>query len=239
MSTGFISINQPTFLPWIGYFDLIDMSDVFVFLDDVQFSRHSWHQRNKITGHENNWITIPIRKGGSSLKLNEISLGISKKDHGKILNKLANHYKKAPFFDYYFSSFENLFDGALNPQCTLAQLNIEIIKFLVKEFSITTKIMQSSDINIVGHRSNKLIGIIAATGNQKYVSPIGSKNYLIADISQFERSNITVCLQQYNPVRYGGSDWQPYLSSLDLLFNCGPNSREIMLSGRSTPVNLK
>lgn len=238
MNNCFVSINQPTFLPWIGYFDLIDMSDLFVFLDDVKFSRHSWHQRNKIAGQENNWLTIPIRKGSSSLKLNEISLGLDQKTRSKILNKLANFYKKTPYFDYYFPFFENSLSSALNPKYTLAQLNIEIIKFLLKEFSINTKTIRSSDINADGDRSKKLIGIITSTGHQNYLSPLGSKDYLITDRTDFERSNIVVYLQQYRPQWYGGDDWQPYLSAVDLLFRFGSKSREIMLAGRSKPLSL-
>lgn len=84
--TKVVSISQPTFLPWIGYFDLIDRSDYFVFFDDAQFSKHSWHQRNKIINDA--WITLPISSGNSHKLLCEINLGKDKRAFDRLFNKI-------------------------------------------------------------------------------------------------------------------------------------------------------
>ena len=84
--TKVISISQPTFLPWIGYFDLIDRSDCFIFFDDAQFSKHSWHQRNKIINDA--WITLPISSGNSHKLLCDINLGKDKRAYDRLFNKI-------------------------------------------------------------------------------------------------------------------------------------------------------
>ena len=129
-----ISINQPTFLPWVGWFDLVDHSDVFVVLDDVQFSKQSWQQRNRIrTSKGLEFITIPVKNKDKQTILDvEIAENHFEK---KIIKSIFTNYKKSKFFDKYFDEFSDIINQSTKSH-KLSLLNLNLIKWLAEKLNI-------------------------------------------------------------------------------------------------------
>ena len=228
----FIAISQPTFMPWVGYFDLIDQSETYVFLDDVEFSKQSWQQRNRIPCEGDNWITMPIAKKSSHIKLNELALGTDVRACTKLINKVKNVYSKEKYFKLYFDEIESILFVGMQNKISLSELNIRLIKLFLKILDISTTLVKSSDLKLKGKRSEKLINIANYFDIANYISPPGSAEYLIEDFEIFNTSNISIWLHQYEPYPYLKDNWIPYMSILDLIFRFGPDSKEAVLAGR-------
>jgi hypothetical protein len=228
----FIAISQPTFMPWVGYFDLIEQSETFIFLDDVEFSKQSWQQRNRVACDGDNWITIPIAKKSSHSKLNELALGSDVRACTKLINKIKNVYFKEKYFKLYFDEIRWILLDGVQTKISLSELNIKLIEFFLKILNISTILKKSSDLMVEGARSEKLVNIVNYFDVTNYISPPGSAEYLAEDFEIFNKSNIAIWLHQYEPYPYLKDNWIPYMSILDLIFRFGPDSKEIVLAGR-------
>jgi len=228
-----ISIMQPTWLSWIGYFDLIDQSDLFVLLDDAQFSKHTWQQRNRIKINDSlAWLTVPVyTKGRLGQKINEVEID-RRRFPEKLLFQIKQHYVKSLFFSDYFSEFEDLL---LNHQSDLlCDLNLLVLSWFLDKLNIDTEIVIASTLNAKGIRGSRTVKILKELGAFKYLSPIGSYEYLNEDIGFFKKNNIDIVFQNYKHPEYR-QVYPPFLngaSVLDLLFNEGENSLNIIRSGR-------
>lgn len=218
-----IAIVQPTYLPWIGYFNLIKSSDVFVFLDDVQFAKRSWQQRNRILlfGKER-YLTIPVKtKNAKSLTLSEIAIDdqqIWRKDH-KIT--LFHAYQKHPFGREILQVISEVLDD--DEYNLLCDFNISIIKKICENLKLSTKTIRSSDLPVTGKKSEYLIEICKFLGADTYLSGPAAKEY-IEEEAYFKNSHIQVLFQNYSPKSYnqlGSSEFIPYLSIIDLIANVG------------------
>ena len=176
--TKTIAINQPTFLPWIGWFDLADQSDIFVILDDVQFSKQSWQQRNRIrTSKGLEYITIPIKKK-KGINQTILETDISNKIIGKkILKSIINNYKKSKFFNKYFDEFSLIVNNSL-ANGKLVFLNISLIMWLKKILKINKSFFLASEINVRGKRAEYISKICEFYSCDLYISPEGASNYL-------------------------------------------------------------
>jgi len=237
-----IVINQPTFLPWIGWFDLVDQSDKFVFLDDVQFSRQSWQQRNRIcaSGAEL-FITVPVvHKKNIKLKINEAEISNPSFFTKKFIKTIRTYYSRSPYFDDYFEiiydQLSNVGDGI-----TVADLNIAIIKVIFYALGINKKIFRSSGLCADGAKSSYLTSIIEELCEKEYLSPYGAHEYLREDREVFLDKKIKVFLHNYSHPIYrqvNKGEFLPYLSIVDLLFNEGPKSMGIIRSGRKECLRL-
>lgn len=228
-----IYITQPTYMPWIGYFSYLLKCRKVVFLDDVQFSRKSWQQRNKIfkeTGFQ--YLTVPVEKKGKyDQKVNEVMVKNINffDDHLKIIK---HTYSKSLFFNDIFNQITEIRDSIINEK-NLCKINIIIInKFLEivgKKINYTT----SSEIDVPGKKSQKLINICLALKAKKLMSNEGAKIYLNQDINLFKENKIDLSFYKYNPIKYNqlGKQFTPYLSIIDLLFNEGPKSSQIIENG--------
>jgi len=227
-----IAIMQPTFMPWIGYFALIDRVDDFIFLDNVQFDKRSWQQRNQIkTPAGPLWLTVPVQtKGQSDQKIKDVAIQYEGSDPlGRIIKSIEHNYKKAPF---YAEHSPVLFSILKQNSEKLNDLNKKIIEFLCVTFGIQKQFCDASSLNPSGAKADLLADICEKRGASEYISPPGSIDYLEkTDI--FIQKNITVRYHQYNHPEYRQlyGDFIPYMSALDLLFNEGPNSLSIIRSG--------
>ncbi|KZR73707.1 WbqC family protein [Prochlorococcus marinus] len=228
---------QPTYLPWIGYFGLILSADLFVLLDNVQFARRSWQQRNQIkTVQGSRLLTIPVKKKGMRSQLiNQVEFS----DDTDFINDhltLINHsYYNCPFFDpYYFSLSELYFLSSP----LLIDFTVPIIRFICNSLAIHTPIITASSLNINGVKDEYLYNICKELGASNYISPPGSKNYL--DLSPyFKSSNINVSYFLFDHPSYTQQygKFLPYMSCIDLLFNCGPlYSKQLILSSSSLSI---
>lgn len=234
-----IFISQPTFLPWIGYFDLIDQSDLFVILDDVKFEKQSWQQRNKFkTKNGFELFTIPV-VSNSKVLVNETIIFKPEKIKKKFFNFLITNYSKAKYFNKYFSLFVNLFNESLDNQ-NLCSLNVNLIKLCLQILEIKKKIIYSSELNIKKRKSEKLIEICKKLNEYNYLSTVGAKDYLLEDKTKFTDEGINVYIHNYHCIEYKqlSMPFLNYLSILDLILNEGNESINIIRSGRKENIKL-
>ena len=155
----FIAMSQPTFLPWSGYFDLIDSVKNFVFLNDAQFSKLSWHSRNKIIiNNKTSWISLPVFHKSNDQLINDTLIISNKKNLNKILKTIKQNYSKTKFYNIYSDEFENKLLKCFSFKF-LDEFNIEIIKWIIDKIGIKTKVFKSSDLKINEARSNRIIKI--------------------------------------------------------------------------------
>lgn len=227
-----ITIHQPEFLPWLGFFDRIKKSDIFVILDDVGYQKNGFINRNRIkTGKGPQWITIPVRGRSPNLKINEIFIDNSKKWSSKILASLQDNYHDAPFFEKYFIFFEKTFDKEWEK---IIDLDIYLIKNMCGFLGIKLDIKVASQMNISGAKTERLVNICKTVSADTYLSGPGGKNYM--DLSLFEKNGIKVIFQDFKHPQYSQmfsmKEFMTNLSIIDLLFNCGEKSKEILNSNQ-------
>lgn len=227
-----IAISQPTYLPWIGYFDMMDQVDKFVLLDSVQFEKRSWQQRNRIkTPSGLQWLTVPVLfRGCFGQMVHEIKI-CDPQELSKHLRGIELNYRRAPYFENYFPSLKSILERC---QGTLCDLNIQLIRWICRELGISTPIMRSSSMNLDGTRSRLLVNICNGLGAKSFFSAFGSSVYLLDDLSIFKDEEISVTFHNYIHPEYRQlfPPFIPYASVLDLLFNEGLKSMEIIRSGR-------
>lgn len=217
------AIMQPTYLPWSGYFNLIYNTDVFIFLDDSQYSKGSWHNRNLILSNsKKKWITIPLKKNTLRTNLNKIylyDLEEWKKDH---ISLLRQSYIKHPFFP----SLEEIFSFFLTLKTNiLSELNISIIKFICEKLSITSKFIQSSHLEVkTQKRTDKLIDLLENFNVTEYLSPQGSMDYLLKDNFNY-KTKINLKFSNYKTREYpqycNKNIYHDKLSIIDIIANLG------------------
>jgi hypothetical protein len=231
-----IVVMQPTFLPWMGYFDLIDSADSFVFLDDVQYSHQSWQQRNRIVVQERlHWLTLPVHKKSDSL-IAEVELE-NPAIMTRFLRTIEMNYKRAICFEQFFPVLSQTVGGGTS-WSRLCDLNIALIRCLMSCFGIHTPVIRSSDMRTRAGRVERLVSICCALNATSYLSPMGSAEYLVREKDQFAEACIELLFHHYvHPVyRQIAPQFLPYASAVDLLLNEGSASLEIIRSGRRTPI---
>ncbi|MFJ7950813.1 WbqC family protein [Lysinibacillus sp. NPDC096418] len=215
------AIMQPTYLPWLGYFKMMNQVDTFVFLDDIQFAKRSWQQRNKIALHNQEKIlTIPcITKGLRHQKINEVYMDLStnwKSQHHKTIEQAYRNYP-------YFSELEYILEFYNEPTNKLSEFTIALIKETAKNANITPEFILSSELKANGSKSAYLLNICNELGATEYVSAAGSKQY-IEDEALFAQSDIFVTYEQSEPFIYKQFNEKPtipYLSFIDYIANQG------------------
>ena len=223
---------QPTFLPWLGYFYMIDKADEFVFLDNVQFDKRSWQQRNKIkTPNGDDWITVPVLSKGMSKQLIqdvEISYEKNRSPLKKIFRTIEQNYNKSRYFKFYIDKLNLFNDRSISK---LSCLNQKLIEWVCEEYSISTPLIRASELSADGSKETLLLNICKSRGASHFLSAPGSKNYLEGK-TLFDIHGISVIYQCYSHPKYTQlyGDFIPYMCILDLLFNEGPKGYDILRS---------
>jgi len=228
-----VAIMQPTYLPWLGYFDLIDLVDVFVILDSVQFNRRSWQQRNRIKGHDRLlWLTVPVlSKGRGDQLIHEVEIERSTNFQENHIKTIKHFYAKAPFFSLYIDELSSIL---LKRHQFLADLKFELIVWLCERLGIKSQLVRSSSMDVRGKKVEILINICKVLGAARYLSAEGSRKYIEED-NLFDLKGIDLMYHAYQHPDYRqiNGDFVPYLSVLDLLFNEGPSSLSVIRAGRT------
>ncbi|CCK75584.1 conserved hypothetical protein [Oleispira antarctica RB-8] len=237
MSNKLCSVMQPTFLPWVGYFDLIDNSDDFIFYDDVQFTKQSWQSRNQIkTANGVIWLTVPLKKHELSSKINQIEINNAKPWVPKLLKTLFFTYQKTKHFKEAYTFFDDLFNA--KEYLMLSDLSISIIEALIIRLGMCTQLHRSSNMKDLGDdRELRLINICKSLECDNYLSAKGSALYIEANRPSgiFPDYDIELYYQNFNHPEYSQihGDFEAYMSIVDLIFNEGfEKSLEIIRSGR-------
>lgn len=223
-----VAIHQPNFIPWIGYFYKIAKSDAFVFLDDVQYSKNSFINRNKIkTPQGVNWLTIPVKQAGRfGQTIMETTIVNPQKALNKVVKTIEQNYKKAAFFNDYFDEFAQILNS--NPE-KLAKLNMDLILWVSAILDFQTTFYISSEMeDIEGSSTDRLVSICKKLGGTVYFSGFGGMNYQEEEI--FKKNNIQLKVTDFNHPEYKQlwGNFEKSLSIIDLIFNEGPKSIEII-----------
>jgi hypothetical protein len=223
------AIHQPQYLPWLGYFDKMARADVFVLLDDVQFKKNEWQNRNRIRDMQGwQWITVPVLHDHGQL-INQVKLNPSVDWRGRHVRAIELNYKKAPFFSVYWPRLKPIYE---KEWATLGELNIASIRLLVELLGITTRIVVSSDLAVSSQKTQRLIDICRAVECDRYLAGAGCADYM--DFDLIKTSGLSVDVQAYtHPVypQIGAKtpeEFYPYMSTLDLLMNVGERSLETL-----------
>ena len=235
-----VVITQPTYLPWIGYFDLIAQADVFIVLDDVQFEKQSWQQRNRIkTTAGLQWLTVPVKFRG---RLNQLirEVEIREPDFWHVhVRAIELAYRRAANFEKYFpvvsDILQRLSDGKL------LDLNVSLLRWLLEELNIKTPLVLASSLSLTGKRTEHLANLCQAVGAKEYLSPRGSSAYLLQEGDLLLQRGVEVRFQNYQHPVYQQlfGDFQPFACVLDLLFNEGHSAIEIIRSGRQPAYTME
>jgi hypothetical protein len=225
-----IAILQSNYIPWKGYFDLINSVDEFVIYDDMQYTKRDWRNRNKIqTPQGVKWLSIPVEVKGKYFQTIK-DTKISEKDwNKKHWNILKQNYSKSKYFNDWKDYFEELYLNC--NQENLSQINYTFIVAINKILGIKTKIRWSSEFNLVDGQTEKLLSICQECDADIYFSGPAAKKYLDENIANkknikvewIDYSNYPEYQQLYPPFEHG-------VSVLDLIFNEGPNAIKLMKS---------
>jgi hypothetical protein len=229
-----ISIHQPEFIPWLPFFDKLDIANKFVLLDNVQFEKGYYQNRCKIRDGRgaSQLLTMPVKSGSLATLICEKEISDQPRLTEKLLKTIESNYRKTPYFDLYFDEIRTI----VNSHRMLAALNIGLIYFFSKSFGITTEIILASKLTSLDPSggSGLILNIVKLLRADVYLSGKMGRNYL--DESSFQASRVQVNYHDYHFVSYPQpleSNFIPGLSALDLLFNCGKDGLKFIRQGRT------
>ena len=213
-----IAIHQPQFIPWLGYFDKMKEVDLFILLDNVQFKKNEFQNRNKIkTSKGWQWLTVPARFHFGD-KINEVKINNNCNWQNKHLQSIKTNYGKSPSFKNIYPYIEKLYSTTYD---FLSPINYESILLIKKIMDINTHIVLASAIpNLSEEPTDRLIDICKFYKADTYLAGAGGRNYM--DCARFEKNRVRVKFQKFiHPIYKQLFDkFEPYMSSLDYLFNC-------------------
>lgn len=230
-----VAVLQSNYIPWRGYFDIIHDVDLFIFYDEVQFTKNDWRNRNRIVTQQGvQWLTIPVY-GSTDKAISEIEI-VPGRWGEKHYQTLLTNYAKAPYFDL----FQPWLNEVYHQQWwTLSMLNQTLIRTIARDFlGIGTRFAQSTDFASHGRSSEKLLSLLRSVGATSYVSGSAAKSYL--DVNAFDAAGIEVIwkdYQGYPAYRQLQEPFDPYVSILDVLFNTGPRAAEMVWKWREGSAN--
>lgn len=223
-----VGVIQSSFIPWRGYFDFIASVDMFIFYDDVQYSKGSWRNRNRIKCHDGSrWLTVPVRHRSLSQLIIETEID-DRKDWRASHSKLWHtEYVDAPFLNDVLTLLGDMGKGS---DLTISQLNVRLIRSICTYLDIHTPMLLSSELNVEGARTDRLINLLRAVGGKTYLSGPSADNYLEKD--KFREAGIRLEYKSYDyaphPQLWGS--FEGAVSILDLIANCGRESSRYLVS---------
>jgi len=234
---------QPTYLPWLGYFNLIDSVEKFVFLDSVKLEKSDWHVRNRIkTANGEIYLTVPIKntQGRMHTLISDAEIDPGKPWIKKHLKSIYYAYQKAPYFKEIYPLLEEIFSANFR---FLSELNIHFIKSICQQLCIHSEFFIYSELeDICGEKEERLVGICNKVGCREYLSPRGAATYLEKEIpgGQLVKNDILLFYQNFNHPQYFQlyGEFIGHLSIVDLLFNHGmKQSLAVIRSGNGPMID--
>jgi len=230
-----IAIMQPGYLPWLGFFDLMYHCDKFVFFDDVQYTKKDWRNRNRIRTKDGwMWLTVPvITKERRFQLISEVEINNTINWPRKHLTSLMVNYAKAPYFDMYYSELKEILSG--REWKYLAEVNVALISWMAKKLGIMVPCIMSSTLGVGGEKEEHIINICRVLGASQLYDSKAAK--AILNCSRITEAGISCEFQDYCHPQYQQAHrpFIPYMSVVDLLFQCGLKSLAVLL-GRKEDV---
>lgn len=229
MTGKVLVVEQPNYIPWLGYFDLIAQSDVWVWYDDVQYTKRDWRNRNRVAGEgEPLWLTIPVKtRGRYEQRIFEVEIDDARPWERKHLETLRHCYREAPFFDPVFTIVQKVLEAGHH---RLADLTIELNEELCRSMGLRTQFLRSSGLDVQGDKQERLLEICHRLGATAYLSGPAARSYLTPE--PFHRAGLELryIVYDYPPYRRGGRPFIPRLSILDPLVWLGPEETAAFLT---------
>ena len=213
-----VGIHQPDYIPWLGLFYKMYLSDVFIHLDDAQFSNEAAHNFNKIKTPQGEYILkFPYDKNFGA-PINAIHPKYSLKWPEKHIKTIEMNYSKAKYFK---DTFPPIRDILLTQFQSVADLNITMNEYIAKQFGIKPRFVRASEFALQSKREEKVIDLCAAVGGTRYISGNGARVY--QDESHFAARGIELTYLEYKPIEYKQlwKTFLPCMSVIDYIFNCG------------------
>jgi hypothetical protein len=225
-----VAIVQSCYIPWKGYFDLVNSVNEFILYDDRQYTRRDWRNRNRIkTPAGPRWLTIPVRvKGRYHQRIDETEVS----DHGWATDHwrtLRQHYGSAPYFGDYGPSLEELYLGTTETR--LSAINRRFLEAISALLGIRTPLVASSEYDVAGDRTERLVALCEAAGARRYLSGPSAREYL--DEGLFGQAGIEVRYYEYSGYPEYPQLHPPFVHEvtiLDLLLNTGAQASTYMKS---------
>jgi hypothetical protein len=219
-----VAIHQPNFLPWLGFFDKIRRSDVFVAMDNVQFAKSgggTWTNRvQMIVNGQPAWVTVPIVRAFHGVRLiREMKITDDSAWRNKLLRTIEQNYRRAPHFQEVFPILE---ESIRNPSADLADYNLATIRSLCAVLNLQTPIVLGSSLEVEGHATELLISMVRAVGGNAYLAGGGAAGY--QEDSSFHQAGVKLIYQEFQHPTYpqfNSTTFKPGLSVVDALMNCG------------------
>lgn len=228
-----VTILQPSYIPWRGYFHQIAKSDLFIFYDDVQYDKHGWRNRNRIkTPFGVRWLTIPVHSSGAitnNIPINQVEVDWNQDWCEKHWQTIRQSYLKAP----YFKEYEDLVAGFFKERPNLlADFTIDATIILARKIGIkTTKFLRSSEMEgITGKKTDRLINILKSVDATHYISGPSAQNYI--DEDEFRNAGIKLEYMQYDYLPYPQlyPPYDPQVSIIDLIFMTGNSALDYIIT---------
>jgi len=222
-----VVVLQPGYLPWLGFFDQMRRADVFVYYDDVQYDTHGWRNRNRIKTQQGPlWLTVPVRHSGlSKPRILDVAIDARTNWARKHVASIRQAYAAAPFVKQYVPAFEEVLTRSWEQ---IVDLDIAVTALMAEWLGVRPRIERASALGIDGGQTERLVSICRHFGATRYLSGSAARDYL--DVALFESHGIAVEWQDFThpvyPQLHG--EFVPYMSALDLILNCGAESRAVL-----------
>ena len=223
-----VGVIQSNYLPWRGYFDFIDDVDLFIVHDDLQFTKGDWRNRNRIKSpHGLRWLTVPVRHRHSTQRICDTEIDYSHDWRREHRNLIAAHLAKAPYVRDVFELIEPAFTAQHR---TISALNIALVESVCRYLGVRTPMRMSSAFSLKRARTERLIELLTAVGATTYLSGPSARAYL--DERQFREAGLRLEYKRYDYLPYPQccGPFEPTVSIVDTIANCGPAARAVLKS---------
>ena len=223
-----VTIHQPEFAPWLGFFHKASLADNLILLNDVQFRKNYFQNRNRIRNASGtSWITVPVERSSLSTKINEVRIAGTTNPHWaqRIGSTVTQAYHHASYFEPMFAEFSTHLMPAGD---RLVDVNIPLLRWMLHEFGQTCEVSLSSSFGANSTGSRRILDLCLAAGAETYVSGISGRDYL--DLEEFEQAGISIEFQQFHHPVYTQlhPGFVPQISALEVLFLFGPSSSQLL-----------
>jgi hypothetical protein len=229
-----VGLIQSNYIPWRGYFDFISDVDLFIIHDDIQYTKRDWRNRNTIkTSHGKKWITVPVKYTHIDQLIKDTPIDYTQEWLSSHIRRFTEFYKSTPFFTdaiYFLESYENIKFNSIS------DLNRQLLIDISEYLNIKTPIEVSWHYSLHGSKTDRIIELLQKTDATIYLSGSNADCYL--DKKQFIENNIQLEYKTYSYASYT-QPWGDFIGDvtiLDLIANCGQNSRKLFKSNRSNQI---
>lgn len=223
-----VAALQPGYLPWLGFFDLIKRSDLFVIEDSLKYTKQDWRNRNRIRAAQGfAYLTVPVKRGATSLAINEVEIDNGQPWPRRNWNLLIENYRNAPFWSTYEPFLSETFGRTWT---RLIDIDLWFIEFLTKEFNISTPttLLSELPVKFTPDKTQSLVDLARTVDADTFLEGSSGRDFI--DTDRFEAAGLRVIFQDYACRPYG-QQFKPFvshLSAIDLLLNEGPAGSELI-----------